>query len=135
MLSKADLLKLLVALIRMSDSHVLSTDEGLPAEVCAPGDRDKVRHLRGLLIPIRRFFDYTESPEFLESIEGKSDTASALRRKLASDPVKKKEQLARLDRSLESLLTSSDAFRLVRARDHGTLQEIQRILSSLSNSG
>jgi hypothetical protein len=132
-LSRAELLKLLVALIRMNDSQVLSTDEGLPPDVSAPEDRKKVRDLRGLLIAIRRFFDYTESPEFLESIEGKSDAVGAMRRKLASHPMRKKEYLDRLDTALESLLTSRDAYRLVAAKRHGDVDGIRRILSSLSN--
>lgn len=133
MLKKPELLKLLVALIRMKDSHVLSTDEGLTGEVCSPEDRAIVRDLRGLLTPIRRFYEYTESPEFSMSLEGKSPQVQSMMRKLASDPAKKRQQLERLDRALEELLTSGDVFQLVREEEHDNLREIVRLVGTLSN--
>ena len=133
MLKKPELLKLLVALIRMNDSHVLSTDEGLTGEACSPEDRVIVRDLCELLIPIRRFYEYTRSPEFTKSLEGKSPQVQSMMRKLASDPAKKKQQLERLDRALEELLTSGDVFQLVSEEGHENIREIVRRVGTLSN--
>ena len=132
-LKKPELLKLLVALIRMNDSHALSTDEGLTREVCSPADRLIVRDLCELLIPIRRFYEYTESPEFSKSLEDKSPQAQSMMRKLASDPTKKRQQLERLDRALMELLTSDDVFQLVREEEHEKILKIVQLVGALSN--
>lgn len=124
MLSKRAVLKLIIALVRMNDAQVLSGDAGLTPEVCLPEDRDTVRDVRALLIPLRRGFDYTQSPEFLDGVSGKPANVRAMHEKLANDPVKRQGYQKRFDQALETLPDSDEVFSLVPRADHPIIREV-----------
>jgi hypothetical protein len=117
----------------MNDSHVLSTDEGLPAEVCAPQDRATVREICALLIPLRQSVDPAEGLEFQEMVAGKSAAFEAMQRRLSSDPTKRKAYAERVDKALEELLANDDAFRLLPKAQHTTLAMIRQHAANLRN--
>ena len=133
MLTKSEVLKLLVAYARMRDQQLVENDQILSAEVCLPEDRPRLGRIMALLVSLRDSFSYTESPEFLESIAGKSEALRQMNEKLASGPVKRREAEDRFDRALRALLLSDEVFRLTPAVAHATLREIAELASSLSN--
>jgi hypothetical protein len=82
---------------------------------------------------LRREYSYVESPEFEGVIEGRGPALRAMHRKLAADPGKQAQQKKRLDQALADLLTSDDAFRLVRTSSHGALLRLRTILTAIAN--
>jgi hypothetical protein len=133
MLSKHEVLQLLVALARMNDAAVMSRDEGLSNEVCSSTDRSIVRELRAYILPLRQSFDYTRSPEFRSSVAGKSAAFQGMQQKLAGDPVKRQSQVERFDKALERVLDSDEAFQLLPEEQHGVLLRVRALARTLGN--
>ena len=133
MLTKSEILRLLVAYARMRDQELVEDDQVLSLEVCFPKDRERIRKIMKLLVPLRDSFRYTESPEFLGAVAGKSEAVRQMKMKLASDPVRRKEAQDRFDRTLRDLLLSDEVLSLTPAPAHGTLREIAELVRGLSN--
>ena len=66
MLSKADLMGLLVGFAWAHDIDVLAQDSFLGTDICARADREIIRRMAYLVNELYRDFDYIHSPEFNE---------------------------------------------------------------------
>lgn len=134
MLSKSEVLQLLVVYARMRDQQLVENDQVLSADVCLPEDRRRLRRIMALLVPLRDSFRYEDSPDFQESVAGKSEALKRMKEKLASDPLKRREAESRFDRALRDLLSSDEAFRLTPTAAHPTLREIAELASGLAKT-
>ena len=126
MLTPAESFRVLVSLAAVGDAEALEV--GLLAnrnDFC----ENVATELRGhgnLVAQIMKGYDYLQSPEFLQSIEGKSDQFVAMKRKLESDPVRKAHHAKRFEVALYDLPTSSGAYHLLSVEGHAYLDELRR---------
>lgn len=133
MLSRSKLMKLLVDIASVNDVPILREDRNLPDEICAKEDRQTVRRMAELVADLVRNFDYERSAEFEEAIAGKSNAVATMKRRLASDPVKRFEQRKRLEHALGDVLSSDMAFMLVPREQHAVVRSLIELASRLRN--
>ncbi len=133
MLTKSQLMKVLVDIATVNDVSVLDEERNLPIEICAPEDRQTVRRMAALMADLLRAFVYESSLEFERSVAGKSSAVVAMKRRLASDPVKRSEQQRRLECALGEILSNDDAYALVTKEDHGSIRSLVELASRLRN--
>ena len=76
-------------------------------------------------------YRYVESSSFLDSIQSKSAPVAEMMRKLADDPMRRREHRQRLVRTLTTLPEDRTAFMLVAERHHEVLV---RALAALDNA-
>ena len=133
MLSKAELLGLLVAWSRMGDASLAEVDESLSVEVCVAEERPAVRRAASLVDHVRKRFSYAESPRFGAALNGKSGSCRAMRTRLEGEPAKRAARLAELDAALESVLSNREAYDLVAAEQHPELDALVATLRRLGN--
>ena len=133
MLTKCELLNLLVAWSCMGDADLADDDACLSGEVCSPDDRERVRRAARLVDLLRRRFRYVESPRFLREVAGKSPAYAAMRRKLQDEPAKRPEHLLSFNASLNAMLTSREAYDFVPAERHAELDALRDVLGQVGN--
>jgi hypothetical protein len=133
MLSKGELVTLLVAWSSMNDADLVDDDACLSVEVCHQSDRAAVRRAARLVDHLRKRFSYVESPRFLHTLAGKSDSYAAMRRKLEDQPTKRVVHLASFNAALRSVLSSRDAYDLVPAERHAELDALADVLRRVGN--
>jgi hypothetical protein len=133
MLSRRDLMTMIVETVAVCDITILNEDRCLPIEVCLPSDRTLVRQLAQLVQGLLDSYSHEESPEFGASCIGKSEAYIAVARKFSRDPMRRKANLARIEAALASLMESDDAYRLIANARHRELDEMRDIALSLSN--
>ena len=131
-ITKRQLLQAVVGLIEVNDYQLLSHRPAL-GEIAHPDDFELVGRIARTVKSLYDDFDYTESPEFLRSIEGKSDRFAEMKRRLASDPQRRAEQRDRLAEALVELPDTTRLLALVPQRRRVEVDEITRWLSALRN--
>ncbi len=124
---------MLIGLFEVNDLELVNEDSVLSPSVCSASDRENVRKMAEIIAGLYRDFNYFESPEFLQSLAGKSETFKQVKSKLLSDPVKQTELRRRLGEALVSIMRSDDAYNLFPERNHHSLKELERLVSSVSN--
>ena len=124
MLTKAELVELLVAWSSMGDVDLVDEDACLSAEVCHPADRPRVRRAARLLHNVRGRFSYVESPRFLQEVAGKSDAYCAMRKNLEDQPIKRRQHRSSFNAALASILSSREVFELVPPDRHPELDSL-----------
>jgi hypothetical protein len=132
-LTKQELLKMLIFFIRVSDEHMVWQDKTLTNELCVPDDRQTIGEITGLLKSVTNSFRYIDSPEFKNEVANKSAAYRSAKSKFAAEPVKKQRDRERLEKALENLLDSQEAFQLLPVNQHQTLKEIKALVFTLSN--
>jgi hypothetical protein len=132
-LSKPDLLTMLVGLSSMNDTA--SVDEGrcLTSEVCTKEDRAAVREVAHSLDQLLKGFSYTASPEFARAVGGKSAAVLAMQRRLAEEPLRRAEHRARLIGALAGLLSKDEAYDLLPEARHQILDRIRASMGQVQN--
>lgn len=133
MLNKNELIKLLLFFIRVNDTQVVSDSELITKDVCLQDELSILNEIMIHLIDIRERFDYSKSPEFENQIIGKSNEFIEMKKKINNKPIKKIENLKRLDSALESLIYSKEAYDLIEYNSHKKLKRIVEQIQSLSN--
>lgn len=133
MLTRSQLMKLLVDVASVNDVQVLDEDRNLPIEICAPEDRQTVRRMVATMADVLRAFDYERSPEFEDAVAGKSSAVVAMKRRLASDPIKRAQQRRRLEGALGEVLSNGDAYALVPTEHHGAIRSLIELSDRLHN--
>ncbi len=132
MLTRAEILKMLVGLKEVNDIDLLMDDDILNAS-CIESDKPTVRAMATIIDQIYNDFDYESSPEFLQKIEGKSEQVQAMHRRLLNEE-KLKQAGKRLGESLTAILDSEDAFNLVTVAHHDRLEALKELAKSLSET-
>ncbi len=127
-----DVLQMLVGLKEANDIHILDSDACLRG-VCEVTDFGTIRQMASIDSRVFDSFDYTQSPEFIASIQGKSAAAQDYIRKHFS-PEKRKAAENRLGDALTGIEDSNAAFELLPIKHHGLLDELKRLARSYSNS-
>lgn len=134
MLTKSQLMRLLVDLAAVNDVALLDEDRALPPEVCGSEDRQTVRRMARIIADVLRRYDYERSPEFEEAVAGRSSAVVAMKRRLTSDPVKRAEHRRRLEGALGEVLTSDAAvYLLVPKEQHGAIRSLIELAGLLRN--
>lgn len=133
MLSKHDLLTLLVAWSSMNDARLAEEDACLSIEVCSPEDRPAVRRAARLIDHLRQRFSYVESPMFRREVQDKSEAYVTMRRRLESEPTKRAAHLQSFTSALRCILSSRDAYDLVPTERHPELDALGSLLHQLAN--
>jgi hypothetical protein len=131
MLSKQKLIQVLVGLKSMNSKYAVHEPSFL-REICVDDDFPKVLRMFALVDEVVDSFDYTESDEFVKSVEGKSDAVRAMRRKLI-DPVQRRESRGRFCNALAKLLESDEVWTLVRPTHKSLLHELRDLVDRVSN--
>lgn len=126
MLTAAESFRVLVALAAVGDADAF--EAGLSAHRKEFGDcvAASFRGLGVRISQILRSYDYLKSPEFLRSIDGKSEQFVAMKRKLESDPTRRAHHAKRFEVALCNLPTSSEAYDLLSVDAHVHLNAIRR---------
>ncbi len=132
MLSKQQLIGLLVGLKRVNDIELINDQAVLSNEVCLDGDRGLVRRMAFIVNELYETFDYSRSPEFLRSTEGKSAEFKAMRQRLLT-PTKRIEVQRRLGHALERVWESDEVFELIEPSRLGRIKELRNLLCEVSN--
>lgn len=133
MLTKRELLALIVSFASMNDAALLEDDRGLPPTVCNPDDRPAVRRALRIIQGLRARFSFPESPRFASEVQGRSTAYVTLRATMENEPVKKARHVAAFDAALAAVLSSSEAFELVPAARHPELAVLQSLLRQVAN--
>jgi hypothetical protein len=132
MLTKQQLIGVIVAMTRSNDLPVLNVPGFLNEEFCFPGDSPLVRRMATIVEELYDGFDYAQSPEFLKSLEGKSESYKAMRLKLLT-PAKKTEMLKRYSDAVAGILESDEVYALTEPDKHKRLKELRALLVEVSN--
>jgi hypothetical protein len=132
MLSKQQLIGMLVGLKRVNDIDLVEDRAVLNHRVCLEGDILLVRRMAGIVNELYDTFNYSRSPEFLRSIEGKSAEFKSMREKLLT-PAKRNEIQRRLDQALEQIMSSDEVFELIEPGRQERIKELRNLLGEVSN--
>ena len=132
MISKKELLNLLVGLIEVSDYESIEKAQNFGNEVCKPSDEVKVKLLANLIRQLLMGFEYSESKEFLDSVSGKSEEFKLMKLKLINRPAKKNQLVEELAHALVDL-EGERVEHLIRPSLKKQLEEARHIYSALSN--
>lgn len=132
MFTKQQLINGLIGLTETNDLQVLDVPGFLSCEFCEAGDVPLVRRMAQIVKGLSDGFDYASSPEFIKSVEGKSETVRAMRLKLLT-AAKKTELRKRFGDSLARILESPEIYDLVKPSEHERLKELQALLIEVSN--
>ena len=130
-MTKRQLVGVIVSLNRDSFLEALREPSVL-REMCAPEDVTRVLRMSEIAGELLDTFDFSKSPEFLRSLEGKSDEFCSMKRRLIT-PVRRAETLNRLDVALANVLDSDDALDLVEETRHWRIMELRAVLLEVSN--
>lgn len=130
MLTRDQVLKMLVGLRKVNDIDLVNVDEVLRAS-CRESDRNAVRSMAAAIDSIYGSFDYTKSPEFESKIDGKSNAVREMHIRLLNSE-KRADALHRLGNAITSLLHGDDAYQLVAQDQHHLLDELRTSARSIS---
>jgi hypothetical protein len=133
LLTKREVLSLVVGLIATQDAELLATDTVLSSQVCHERDRHCIRELGFLVSTIVSSWTYESSPEFASKTDGKSKAYGDYLAKSLSHGENRRHLLERLFGSLTKLLDDDSAFTLVQTDHHKLLVDARCRLATLSN--
>ena len=125
MLSKSCLAKFLVGLVETNDADLVDDDSILSIDVCAVNDRSAIRQLGNNIELLYREFDYTASPEFIATTEGKSDEYVAMLKKRLRDPEKRVQHRETYAQSIASMLSDDRVYELTAPNHHKILDDLR----------
>jgi hypothetical protein len=123
---KEELFKILLALVAAIDSDLLDNRRCFP---CNSKDHATWKWIRDAIQDFYVNYDYVESPEFLNSIKGKSDSYQSMAKKIASS--KNHEKRKDFYSALTILLESDDVFQLTATDKHEILLAIRDKINSM----
>lgn len=126
-----EILSVVVGMADANDSDILIghflSQMGVP-----PGKHGAVLELSARVKELLSDYDYLLSPEFVESVLGKSEVLFLMKRRVDSSPEKRVAHKKRLIAALAGMMAGDDAYRIVDVRKHPILDRIRDLVSSLS---
>lgn len=131
MLTKGQLAGILVSFNETRSLHLLE-EPAVLEETCLPRDLSIVIQMSAIISRLLDTFDYSRSPEFLRSVEGKSPEFLAMKLRMIT-PIRRTEVRKRLGDALANVLKSNAAFELVDEPRHKLLEELRTLLFQVSN--
>ena len=117
MLTKRQLISCIVGFKETNNLQVLDEPGFLDEEIVFADDVPLVRRMATITNELYDAFDYAKSPEFLRSIEGKSEAVRAMRLKLIT-PQRRAEMRKRFGDALTRIMESDEVFDLVEPSRH-----------------
>ena len=109
----------MTALVCCNDGDLVNDPACFP---CADDSRDFWIDARDMITALRTDFDYVASPEFTDSIAGKSDQYVTTATRMASQ--KSSQYKSDFDSAIQAALTSDRIFDLIPAPAHAGLRRI-----------
>ncbi|MCP3668057.1 MAG: hypothetical protein GY696_37140 [Gammaproteobacteria bacterium] len=133
MISKKQVLHMVVGLIEVSDFSLIEQGFILNNEVCAKEDVEKIKALANLIKELYSGFDYPSSVEFLSSVDGKSDSFKKMKSNMVDTPTGRQKHLAIFGEAICDIGEVSRIDVLIKPDQKGILEEARSIFSQLSN--
>lgn len=133
MLTKSEVMGLLVGLARANDADLLNQDACLPSDVCAETDRAAVRRAASLVDHLVKHFSYVETPTFREIVAGKSEAYVKMRTRIECAPARHVEHQRHFEHALANVLNTSDILNLVPEARIEDVETLRVTVASLSN--
>jgi hypothetical protein len=121
----------LVDLVAVGDLECI--DSLLDGELYAAEDRSLLWKIGTTLQSLLTHYDYLDSPRFTASVAGKSGGFKAMKTKLESAPVKRRQNQQRFEDSLIDLMTSDLAYQLLARSQHYLLDVVREDVRRLTN--
>jgi hypothetical protein len=116
--SKHELLNMVVYLVAVGDPELIDNRRCFP---CMKGDHPTWQHLRDVFVRLLVDYDYSKSPEFQDTLVGKSPAYVRVATRLAREKSKKRRH--ELSELLCNLLDTDDAFDLIPVSLHDAVRE------------
>jgi hypothetical protein len=133
MISKKQVLHMIVGLIEASDFSLIEQGLILNNEVCAKVDVEKIKALANLISELYSGFDYPSSVEFLNSVDGKSENFKKMKLNMADTPSGRQKHLAIFGEAICDIGRVSRIDVLIKLDQKAILNEARSIFSQLSN--
>lgn len=133
MLTKREVLSLVVGLIATQDAELLGSDAVLSSQVCHEHDRECIREFGLLVSTIVSSWTYELSPEFTSKTVGTSEAYGDYLAKSLSRGDNRRHLFERLFGSLTKLLDDDSVFSLVQTDYHKQLDDARCRFATLSN--
>ncbi|MGD8914291.1 MAG: hypothetical protein PVJ68_16350 [Candidatus Thiodiazotropha sp.] len=132
MLTKKKVLHLVLALLKGGDIDLLKNGSVLSGESCSDIDKEKIQKIGDLIAEIYFSYDYFLSPEFLESVDGKSEKYRELKINMESSAPKKQKNKENFILAVRELQDSERIYDLISPSIHSKVDEVRRLLSELN---
>ena len=132
MLTKRQLLDMLVGLTRANDISLVDDPKVMTREVCLEGDLPLVRLMATITSELYTTFNYANSPEFLRSVSGKTEAVRAMRLKSIT-PQRRTEMQKRFGDALVQIMESDEILDLVESSRHERIKELRALLLEVFN--
>ena len=132
MLTKRHLTGALVGLKRTNAQDVLMEPGFITHEFCDADDAPLVLRMSAIINELFDTFDYSKSPEFLRSLNGKTAEFRAMKLRLIT-PARRADMLKRFGDALVRVRESDAVFELLESTRHERIKELRALLSEVSN--
>jgi hypothetical protein len=123
--------RLILGLVRMNDLDVLPQVTGSHPDQYRSSDLSVYMQIGRDLQSLVSSYDFTDSAEFQRSVRGKASAYVAMKKKLESDPVKRKQHRDRFFAALRDLPISNDADLLVPESQQPLLDRLRHLVREL----
>lgn len=131
MLTRQKVLHLILALLKEGDICLISSGKALRGELCSEADRKSIGRMAEIIGNIYDSYDYLLSPEFAESLRGKSEKYCEVRSSLERAPQKKKVRKEEFIAAVRRLQQDKRIYDLVDSSRHAEIDEVVDLLSNL----
>lgn len=132
MITKQVLISCIVGFKETNSFQVLDEPGFLNEEMCHKGDIPLVRRIAAITSELFDAFDYSKSPEFVRSLEGKSEAFRAMKLKLIT-PQRRTEMRKRLGDALARVIDSDEVLELIEPGRWERIKELRNLLTEVSN--
>jgi hypothetical protein len=116
-----DTFRMIVGLAEDNDGDLFEVVASQHSNIVPPRHLAAFRGLGEELQTLINEYRYVESPSFLDSIQSKSVPVAEMMRKMADDPVRRKEHRQRFVEALSALPENRNVFTLIAERHHDVL--------------
>src|SRR5205814_1739354 len=116
----------------VADFELLKQDAVL-REMAAPSDFDRVRKIAKVMKSLIDNFDYTQSPEFLSTLEGKGDAFIQMKRRLMKEPKRAAESKKVFSQKLINLPNADAVQSLVAPERHADIALLKKEMRSIQD--
>ena len=131
MLAKQKVLHLILALLKGGDIELLKNSSVLGGESYSDIDKESIKKIGKLVAEIYASYDYFRSPEFLDSIAGKSEKYRDMKINMESSVPKRQKHKEDFMSAIRELQSSKRIYELINKSNHKEVDEIVKLLAEL----
>jgi len=133
MLSKKQVLHMIVGLIEVSDYSLIEQGNILSVDVCSESDIEKIKELASLVNDLYSNFDYASSIEFQRSLDGKSESYKNMKLNMINKPASKQKYLTLFGESICELGEDKRVDGLIGEDQKSTLTRARELVLQIEN--